>query len=215
MLTQIVFLCPLHSDQQIWGEGGSTLRTLCISSGSDSRCLNGSRCAARQLFSKYLCTVETTLAAWVVRGVLSGWDGINLVRGVLSDWVEMNLDDDERSDRCPRKSGHSLRAVVVRGRIVFRGIIIVAWTTVIIVGGSSSSWIIPTTTLREDGRVTERPNIGTTKRMNPPQIAIVQKTQLALSNLKQFGIILRHHLPQRLYNLHFRHRTNPLLLRFH
>ena len=43
--------------------------------------------------------------------MLSGWDGVILVRGMLSGWVEMNVDDDveERSDRCLRKSGHSLR----------------------------------------------------------------------------------------------------------
>ena len=97
MLTQT--LCPLHSDQQNWGEGGSALRTLCISSGSVFRCPNRSQCAARRLFSKYGLVVR-------VRGVLRSWDKVNLVRSVLSGWVEMNLDDDveERSDRCLRKS---------------------------------------------------------------------------------------------------------------
>ena len=40
------------------------------------------------------------------RGVLSGWDGVNLVRDVLSGWVEMNLDDDveERNDRIQRNN---------------------------------------------------------------------------------------------------------------
>ena len=118
-----------------------------------------------------------------VRGVLSGWDGVNLVRVVLGGWVEMNVDDDveERSDRCLRKSGH--RAVVVRGTIVFRGIVIVEWTTVIIVGGSFG-WIISTTTLREDGRVMERQSIGTTKKLNPQIAIVLKKTQLTLVQLK-------------------------------
>ena len=90
------------------------MRALCISSGSDFRGPNGSRCAARRIFSKYLCIVETALAvrvgrsgSWCVERL--GW--VNLNRGVLSGWVEWNLDDDieERSDRCLRKSGHSLR----------------------------------------------------------------------------------------------------------
>ena len=112
VLTQTIFLCPLHSDQQNWGEGGSALRTLCFSSGSDFRSPNGSRCAARHLFSKYLCTVETALAVRVGRS--GSWCVERLGWGKLGSWcaeVEMNVDDDveERSDRCLRKSGHGLR----------------------------------------------------------------------------------------------------------
>jgi hypothetical protein len=42
-----------------------------------------------------------------VRGIVSGWDGANLVSGMLRGWVEMNLDDnvEERSDRRLRVRG--------------------------------------------------------------------------------------------------------------
>lgn len=82
VLTQTAFLCPVHSDQRNCGEGGIALRTLCISSGSDFRCPNGSRFAARRLFSKYLCNLETALAAWDGRSgswrvERLGWGGLS------------------------------------------------------------------------------------------------------------------------------------------
>ena len=44
-----------------------------------------------------------------VRGLLSDWDGVDLVPGMLNGWVEMNFDDDvERSDRRLRECGHAV-----------------------------------------------------------------------------------------------------------
>ena len=42
----------------------------------------------------------------ILRGVLSGWDGMDFLHGVPSGWVEMNFDDDrdvEGSDRAIRR----------------------------------------------------------------------------------------------------------------
>jgi hypothetical protein len=88
LLTQTAFLRPVHSDQQNWGEGGMALRIFCISSESDFRCPNGSRCAARRLSSRYLCSVETVSVMWVGR---SGSWVERLGRGGLGSWCAERL----------------------------------------------------------------------------------------------------------------------------
>ena len=55
VLTQTAFPCPVRSDQRNRGKE---------TSGSDFRCSNGSRCPARLLFSRYLCSVEILLVVW-------------------------------------------------------------------------------------------------------------------------------------------------------
>ena len=55
VLTQTAFPCPVRSDQRNRGKE---------TSGSDFRCSNGSRCSARLLFSRYLCSVEILLVVW-------------------------------------------------------------------------------------------------------------------------------------------------------
>ena len=95
VLTQTAFLCPLHSDQKNWGEGGMVLRTLCISSGSDFRCpismcwRGAGRAAthsltARRLFSRYLRSEEIVLAVWDGRS--DSWWVEQLGWGGFSSW---------------------------------------------------------------------------------------------------------------------------------
>ena len=53
-----------------------------LSYGNDLRCPSGSRCAARRLFSKYFCSLETALAVWDGRS--GSWRAERLRLGGLS-----------------------------------------------------------------------------------------------------------------------------------